>query len=127
MFGVMFFTFFDWRHEFIPPIWIIFSGFGGFLLIIGICLAITAVTRQAYKRPNDKSLNPYQPDSQIQSKPINPYNIHSREHKQQEQPQRQPIYFNQNIPIVSEINYCRFCGAKIELDAVYCSQCGIKL
>lgn len=108
-----------------PSIWVVFSGFGGFLIIIGICLAITAVTRQSYNKPVEKTLNPYQPNSQNQSKQVNPYNIYYKEQENKKEPQYPEV--NQNIPVLSKINYCRFCGSEVEGDAFFCHQCGTKL
>ncbi len=105
--------------------WVVFSGFGGFLIIIGICLAITAVTSQSYKKPVEKTFNPSQTNSQNQPGQVNPYKIHSIEQREKEELQSKHI--KQESTVVFENNYCRFCGSKIEKDAIYCSQCGIKL
>lgn len=123
----MFFMIFDWRSNFMPSMWVMFSGVGGFLLILGICLAITAVTSQTHKKPSETIVKPYveQPQNQPQFQQVNPYNIRYKEQEQKREPQYPEV--NQDIPVVSKINYCRFCGAEVEGDAFFCHQCGTKL
>ena len=112
-------------NGFTMPIWIMISSFGGLLLIIGIIMAIVAAMSHTYKKPNDTHINPYQPQPQKQSQQINPYNIRQSTQKELEEPQYQEI--KREIPIVSDINYCRYCGSNVEGDAVFCHQCGSKL
>jgi len=110
---------------FTMPIWIMISSFGSLLLIIGIVMAIIASMSHTYKKPNEMHLNPYQSQPQKQTQQNNPYIIRHSNQKQREEPQYNQI--KREIPIVSDINYCRYCGSKAEGDAVFCHQCGTKL
>ena len=125
LFGVLFFVFFNRMNGFTMPIWIMVSSFGVLLLIIAIVMAIVASMSHTYKKPNETHLNPYQSQPQKQSQQYNPYiNRHSSQ-KQLEEPQYNQI--KREIPVISDINYCRYCGSKVEGDAVFCPQCGTKL
>ncbi|MFX1389839.1 MAG: hypothetical protein ACFE9Z_07260 [Promethearchaeota archaeon] len=125
MFGVIFFIFFDNFNGYTPPIWIMVSGFGGFLLIIAICLVITGITSQASKKPIDNNQNPYLAKPQELSRQLNPYNVNYNKQKLEEESKYTKSF--QEEPVVLNTNYCRFCGSKIEGEAIYCHQCGTKL
>ncbi|MFX1309643.1 MAG: zinc ribbon domain-containing protein [Promethearchaeota archaeon] len=125
IFGVLFFVFFNRMSGFTMPIWTIIIGFGIFLLIITVIIAIAASMSDTYKKPKERHLNsqPYQAQKQTQQ--TNPYIYQNTIQKQFELPQYKEI--KREIPIVSDIKYCIYCGAKVERDAVFCHQCGIKL
>jgi hypothetical protein len=67
----------------------------------------------------------YQYQSQSQPQQSNPYIIRDSVPKQPQEPVYEEI--RREIPVVSDINYCKYCGSKIERDSVFCHQCGTKL
>lgn len=120
--GLFFFVFFNRFIGFtMIPIWTIISGLGGFLIFIAIIGAIASSISTPPNKVNQEPIKPYQYQPQEPTQKINPYKI-------QIQPE-EPIYqeVKQDIPILSDINYCRFCGTKTDRDAKFCHQCGIKL
>ncbi len=126
VFGFLAFFFFNSFDGFVMPIWFIIIGFGIFLIIIVIIATIASSMSQAYKKPNEPNTkyNQFQAQSPVSQQ--NPYIIHSSIQKQQE---KDPISreIKREIPITNDINYCRFCGSKIDRDAVFCHMCGTKL
>jgi len=127
VFGLLFFIFFNRFNGFTIPIWIIISGLGGFLIIIVVIGAIAASMSQTYKKPKEEFMksNQYQYQPQEPSQQFNPYRIRNSIQKQPEEPIHREI--EREIPVVSDINYCKYCGANVERDAIFCHQCGTKL
>lgn len=125
--GVFFFGFLSYSKFdgfAIHSIWII----GGivFLLsifvIVGIIAAVASVNSKTVKINGYKE-NPYQ--SKNESPKKNPYIFRSPVQVNQE-----ALLFDKpesTIPVHQEIQYCRYCGEKLEKDAKFCHQCGIKI
>ncbi|MHA1933158.1 MAG: hypothetical protein ACW96X_11490 [Promethearchaeota archaeon] len=119
IFGVLFFVFFNRSGMFgfnFPMIFII-VGFGVFIMIIlGVSIAASSMSK-VYKTQKvnihgqTSQQNPYVIREPIQNHP---------EPQSQEKP-------TEDVPIVNEINYCRYCGGKIDREARFCHQCGSKL
>ncbi len=122
--GIFFWFFFDPFSGFTVFPWIFISGFGGFILIIVIIAAIASsmsTTAQKQKEEHIKHMKSIE-DQELAL--INPY----RQNSMQKIPE-EPIYreVKREIPIISDINYCRYCGEKVERDERFCHQCGTKL
>ena len=77
------------------------------------------------KRVYEQPIKPYQNTPREQSQQFNPYNIQSSIRKQPEVSLYKEV--KTDFPIISDINYCRYCGEKVDRDAKFCHQCGIKL
>ncbi|TKJ18887.1 MAG: hypothetical protein CEE43_16850 [Promethearchaeota archaeon Loki_b32] len=132
-FGVFFALFFDifdaFRFNF-PPIMFI----GGFMVFIAIIIGISAITMsmsETYKKPKEQYLKSYSSQPQRQNRPqiqVQQYNPYINRKSIQREPEEH-IYnqIQKDIPVLSDINYCRFCGAKVDRNAVFCHQCGINL
>lgn len=108
----------------IHSIWII----GGivFLLsifvIVGIIAAVASVNSKKVKI-NGYKQNPYRSKNENPKK--NPYIFRSPVQVNQE-----ALLFDKpesTIPVHQEIQFCRYCGEKLEKDAKFCHQCGIKI
>jgi len=125
IFGVFFFIFFNRMNGFVIPIWFIIGGFGVFLIIIAVIVASAASMSDTYKKPKEAHFNSYKYPPQRQSPQINPYIY--RDPIQNQLKEKQYTEIKQEISVVSDINYCRYCGAKVEKDAVFCHQCGTKM
>ncbi|MFX1380488.1 MAG: zinc-ribbon domain-containing protein [Promethearchaeota archaeon] len=119
IFGLLFFVFFNRFDGFSPPIFMMISGFGVFLIIILVISVIAASMSQVYKKPK------YEYETQKQNLQRNPYKIQNSIIRQPEYQINNQI--KQDIPVIQEINYCRYCGSKIDRDAVFCHMCGTKL
>jgi hypothetical protein len=126
VFGFLAFFFFNSFDGFVMPIWFIISGLGVFLIIIVVIATIASSMSQTYTKPkemNTKS-NHYQAHRDVP--PQNPYRIRNSIQKQQEEPLVSKE-ITREIPVKSDVNFCRFCGSKIDRDAVFCHMCGTKL
>ena len=124
--GVLFFVFFNRFTGFtIIPIWTIISGLGGLIIIIAVISVIAASMSAPSKKANQEHIKPYQYQPQEPAQDSNPYIIRETMQKQPEEPIYKEI--TREIPVVSDINYCKYCGAKVERDAIFCHQCGTKL
>ena len=133
LFGVFFALFFNifdaFRFNF-PPI--IFMG--GFIVFIIIIIGISVITMsmsETYKKPKEQYLKSYSSQPQRQNQPqiqVQQYNPYINRKSIQREPEEH-IYnqIQKDIPVLSDINYCRFCGAKVDMNAVFCHQCGINL
>ena len=119
IFGLLFFVFFNRFDGFSPPIFMIISGFGVFLIIIVVIGVIAASISEVYKKPKGD----YQ--TQKQNLQLNPYKIRDSILNQPEESIN--IDLRREIPVIAEVNYCRYCGSKIDRDAVFCHLCGTKL
>ena len=86
---------------------------------------------ETYKKTKEQYLISYnsqpqrhdQPQKQTQQ--YNPYVIRKSIQKEPEELIYKEI--TREIPVVSTTNYCRFCGAKVDREAIFCHQCGINL
>ena len=126
VFGLLFFVFFNRFDGLTPPIFVMISGFGVFLIIIVVIGVIAASMSTAYKKkPKEEYMKSYQYQPQRQTLQSNPYIIRDSIPKQPEEPINKEL--KREIPIITDINYCRYCGSKIDRDAVFCHMCGIKL
>jgi len=126
-FGLFFGLFFDifdaFRFNF-PPIMFM----GGFIVFIVIIIGISVITMsmsETYKKPKEQYLKSYSSQPQIQVQQYNPYI--NRKSIQREPEEHIYNQIQKDIPVLSDINYCRFCGAKVDRNAVFCHQCGINL
>ncbi|MFX1281010.1 MAG: hypothetical protein ACFFA3_16785 [Promethearchaeota archaeon] len=121
VFGILFFLFLNrswvFGFNFSIVFWI-----GGFMIFFAIILAITAAISASSVSKNIKPRNGDPPKQQIiLQKPvsqINPYKSSNIEKINLKTPE--------NNLLTEIINYCSFCGAKKELDAIYCHMCGSK-
>ncbi len=126
VFGFLAFFFFNSFDGFVMPIWFIISGFGVFLIIIVVIATIASSMSQAYKKPKEINAKPNSYRVQRDVPLQNPYIIRDSIQKQQTKPQVNKE-ITREIPVTSDINFCRFCGSKIDRDAVFCHICGTKL
>ena len=101
------------------------SGLGGFLIFIAIIGVIAASMSSPSKKANEEYIKSYQYQPQELSQQYNPYKLRNSIQRQPEEPIYEEV--KEDIPIISDINYCRFCGAKVDRDANFCHQCGTKL
>ena len=125
IFGFLFFVIFNRFNGFSMPIFVIIGSFSVFLIIISVIVAIVASMSSNYKKPKEEYIKSYQFQPQNQTNQPNPYIIRNSVSKQPEEPIYKQI--KREIPIITEINYCRYCGSKIDRDAVFCHMCGTKL
>jgi len=127
VFGVFFFIFFNRMSGgfTIIPIWITISGLGSFIIIVAVIGVIAASMSKTYKKPREENLKSYQYHPQRQTQQPNPYIIRDSIPKQLEEPINKEI--GREIPVITDIKYCKYCGSKIDKDAVFCHMCGIKL
>jgi hypothetical protein len=125
VFGFLAFFFFNNFNGFVMPIWFIISGFGVFLIIIVVITVIASSMSQVYKKPKENYFKYDQNQQQDNPYQMNPYIIRDSASKPFEESINKEI--KQEIPIIPDINFCRYCGSKIDRDAVYCQQCGTKL
>lgn len=112
IFGLLFFVFFNSFDGPISPMFIMISSFSVFLIIIVVIGAVAASMSTTYKKPKEDYMKSYQDQNQMQTMPSSPYIVRNSIPKQPEEP---------------IINYCRYCGSKIDRDQIYCHQCGTKL
>jgi hypothetical protein len=126
IFGVMFFLFFNRSMviEFQSNIIFMIGGFSVFFMII-IVVCFAAATSKTFSPPKNGISNEYNRISQKQAKILNPYKVSRSTEGQIEELIEERS--KRDIPVVEEINYCRYCGAKRDIDAVFCHMCGTKL
>ncbi|KKN53266.1 hypothetical protein LCGC14_0604000 [marine sediment metagenome] len=127
VFGIVFFSLFNslgiFRFNF-PGIFIIL-GFAVFIMVIlGVSFAASSMSK-AYKPPKANIYGKNQNINQRQASQQNPYFVGEpiRKHLVSQYQENPTDVF----PIVNEINFCRYCGAKIDREARFCHQCGSKL
>jgi len=129
IFGVFFLVFFNrsgMMMGFNFPIIFIILGFIVFLMIIsGISIAASSISK-SYKPPKDNIKWQNQTKNQQQTVQKNPYIIQKPIAKKVDpQYKENPT---EVVSIVSEINFCRYCGQSVEDKiATFCHQCGNKL
>jgi ribosomal protein L40E len=125
-FGVFFMFFFN-RSGFMgfnfPLIFIIIGFVIFFIVIIGISVTATSMTKTVDK-PKIRLHSQYTAPRHQPQRP-NPY-ISRRDsqeavNQQPEEPEENKRKFE------GEIKYCQYCGAKIDRDANFCYQCGSKI
>ena len=102
------------------------------IIIISLIATIAASMSKKYEANSkvsvkgknfmDLSSNYHQVNKEIQK--VNPY-----VKKPNEGYKIQPFgnIKQNNLTIVSHVHYCMYCGSKVDNNAVYCHQCGIKL
>ena len=93
---------------------IIFASLVGTMIILMIYIGVKK-RHSAYKSP---TISPYSYKPKMQ--PINPYIKQCKEQKVNQI----KITERTNLPIPK---YCPYCGARRDIDAIYCHQCGSKL
>ena len=127
LFGFIFWLFFDPVDGFVfIPVWIIIIGFCVFFIIIGIAAAVASSmssSTQNIKEEHMKHMNSIENQERILQ--VNPYRVQNSIQNQQE-----TVLFKEmerDIPVISDINYCRYCGEKVDRDAIFCHQCGSRL
>ncbi len=127
IFGVFFLVFFNRSgiFGFNFPIIFIVLGFVVLLMVVfGISIAASSMSK-SYKPPKDKIHWQNQNNNQRQTFQKNPYIVREPIQKRVDpQYQEKPT---EVVPIVNEINFCRYCGGKIDREARFCHQCGSKL
>ena len=128
VFGVLFFYFFN-KGSFgmmISIPWIFISSIGVFLIII-VVMAVVAANLSSPKNPYSKEKIKYhQGDYQSQYQKLNPYKI-QKSSQNHTSISITDGYKERSSNQEFETHFCRYCGAKIERDAVFCHLCGSKL
>ena len=127
VFGIFFFLFFNRSGIFgfnFPMIFIII----GFVLFIAVVLGISIVASSMSKVYKPSRANIYrqsQNTHQKQPLQLNPYIVRETIQKQFEpQNQEKPTEVS---PSLNDVNFCRYCGEKVDREARFCYQCGSKL
>ena len=123
----MFFLFFNRSGVFGFQFNVIFiiGGFSVFFMIILVVSFAVVATSKTYKPPRNRTFNEHYRIPQKQANILNPYKVSRSTEGQNKEIFGE--YNNRDIPVVMEIIYCRYCGAKREKDAIFCHMCGIKL
>ena len=119
--AVMFFLLFNRSGVFGFDFSIIFW-IGGLMIFFAIILAISAAISASSMSKNTKARNGNTSKQQIiVKKPtirINPYKVPTVEKETQTG--------SESNSVIEIIKYCSFCGAKKDLDAIFCHMCGSK-
>lgn len=123
--GFIFFRIFNLSKDLTIPIWFVISGFSVFLIIIVGISAIAASMSQNYEKPKNSTFKSHQSHPQEQSQQANPYLYQNSIQKRFEGSLHEET--RREVPVVEVINYCTYCGAKIDRDSVFCHLCGSKL
>jgi len=125
VFGLLFLVLFNRFNGFSIPITVMLSGMGVFIIMIIIISVIAASMSGQNQNPKFNSIKTQYYQPQYQSQRSNPYVYRRSIQKEPED----SIYTESKSEIsdVSTVNYCRFCGAKVDKDAIFCHQCGINL
>lgn len=123
--GFIFLMIFTLNEDLTMPIWNVISGFSVFLIIIVGISAAAASMSQNYKKPKNNTFKSHQSHPQGQSQQANPYLYQNSFQKRFEGSLHEET--RQEVPVVEVIGYCRYCGAKIDRDSVFCHLCGSKL
>jgi hypothetical protein len=96
-----------------------------FFVIIGTIAAVASSmssSTQNVRNEHMKQMNSIEKQEQAL---LNPYVMQKSSQKQYGESVYQEV--KREIPVISDINYCRYCGEKIDRDAKFCHQCGIRL
>ncbi len=127
VFGIFFAVFFNRSgiFGFSFPVIFVILGFVVFIMIIsGISMAASSMSK-SYKPPIIKTHMQNQTIYQRQKVQQNPYIVRKPIQKSPE-----PLYQenpSEAFPIVNDINFCCYCGAKVDRKGRFCHQCGSKL
>ncbi|MFX1322406.1 MAG: zinc ribbon domain-containing protein [Promethearchaeota archaeon] len=126
-FGVFFFSSFSFNKFdglVIHSIWII----GGIIFLISIFIIVGIIATIASVSSEKVKINSYKQnpnESEKLTPKLNPYKIRSPSQNQLE------VILNEKSKKVilnpQEIQFCRYCGAKLEKDAKFCQECGMKV
>lgn len=105
----------------IHSIWII----GGivFLISIFVIVGIIASVSSGKAKINNYKHNPN--ESEKLNPKMNPYIIRRPSQNQLEVTLHEKS--EKNIPNPQEVQFCRYCGAKLEKNAKFCQDCGMKV
>ncbi|MHA2037948.1 MAG: zinc-ribbon domain-containing protein [Promethearchaeota archaeon] len=125
--GVFFFIFFNRTgiFSFGFPMIFIMVGFIVFIMVIsGIAIAASSMSK-SYKPQKVNCCGQSQTFNQKQVSQQNPYVVQEPIQKQIEPLSKEKPA--EVVPVVNEINFCRYCGAKLDREARFCQQCGSKL
>ncbi|MFX1409628.1 MAG: zinc ribbon domain-containing protein [Promethearchaeota archaeon] len=126
-FGIFFLSFFGFSKFdgfMIQTTWII----GGMIFLIFIFVVIGIVVAVASANAGKAKIQGLEQkpiQSQNQNPRVNPYIIRSPTQTRYKEPIEDK--FEKVVPNYHEIQFCRYCGAKLEKDAKYCHECGIKI
>ncbi|MHA2180781.1 MAG: hypothetical protein ACXAAH_05095 [Promethearchaeota archaeon] len=127
IFGVFFFVFFNRSGIFsfnFPMIFIIIGFVMFVMIILGISIAASSMSK-SYKTPKAYIHGQIQSDNHRQTSQQNPYiNREPIQNRPEPQFQEKPIKVD---PSIDEMNFCRYCGGKLDSKARFCHQCGSKL
>lgn len=119
VFGIMFFFFFNQSGVFGFNFSIVFW-IGGFMIFAAIILAASAVMMsKPHNISRNRNIYKQQKTPEGLKAPINPYKTLTFESNNKE-------VHDKEDSVVEVINYCRYCGAKKDLEAIFCHMCGIK-
>ncbi len=127
IFGVFFFIFFNRSGIFgfgFPMIFIMIGFIVFIMVIFGIAIAASSMSK-VYKPQKASMYGDNQIFNQKQTSQPNPYVVQEPIQKHDE-----PLYQEKPpevVPVVNEINFCRYCGEKVDRKAQFCHQCGSKL
>ena len=121
---VFMFFFMPFKGFTVVPIWILISGASGFIIIFGIIAVIASSMSTTAQKKKEEHMRHMKSIENQELALINPYRQTSIQKTSEE-----PIYkqVRREIPIISDMNYCRYCGERLDRDAKFCHQCGIKL
>ena len=119
VFGIMFLLFFNqsggFGFNFTNVFWI-----GGIMIFFAIVLAASAVIMsKPYNISKNGNIYRRQIPLEKQTVPVNPYQTPVFESNIKE-------VHDKEVSVVEVVNYCRYCGAKKDLEAVFCHMCGTK-
>jgi len=102
---------------------LLIGGLAIFIVIVAGLAFVASAMSKTYKAPKEIIISTAQP-----KKPVvqpNPYKINKGIKKQvgveKDKSDRR------ESPIMEEVNFCRYCGSKIDRAARFCYQCGSKL
>jgi len=94
------------------------------IIVVSMSAAASSMSQNYHKnKSREEVIMPYEYKEKLRQS--NPYLV-----KNQILTQERSYNPNQSIEegtAALVANYCRFCGSKIDPDAVFCHQCGIKL
>ena len=115
VFGIMFFMLFNnsGLHGLGLSMPLVIGGFTIFIVIIAGVASVASAMSKTYKTPKEPIISAVQPRKPVVQ--LNPYKVEKDKFSRRE------------IPVIGEVNFCRYCGSKIDRDARFCYQCGSKL
>ncbi|KKN21625.1 hypothetical protein LCGC14_0923370 [marine sediment metagenome] len=115
VFGITFFLSFNrsGMHDFGLSMPLLIGGLAIFIVIIAGVASVASAMSKTYKTPKETIISAVQPRKPVVQ--LNPYKVEKDKSSRRE------------IPVVEEVNFCRYCGARKERKALFCHQCGSKL